>query len=104
MWSRLHGPRLTALARQFPALLILGSRQVGKATLARGPAVLNRKPPAGTGAPVLYEVQCVPEVLAALRGLIDDNRRRTGCHAARLTSEPLQASRMALGTDFSRFE
>jgi predicted AAA+ superfamily ATPase len=32
---RLAGRRLTALARRFPALAILGARQVGKSTLAR---------------------------------------------------------------------
>lgn len=34
IWHRLHAGRLAALARQFPAVLILGPRQVGKITLA----------------------------------------------------------------------
>jgi predicted AAA+ superfamily ATPase len=35
MWRRLAQKRLRALWRQFPAVLILGARQVGKTTLAR---------------------------------------------------------------------
>ncbi|TMQ10371.1 MAG: hypothetical protein E6J91_26700 [Deltaproteobacteria bacterium] len=35
MWQRLARLRLRALWRQFPAVLILGARQVGKTTLAR---------------------------------------------------------------------
>ena len=35
MWNRLHTARFKTLARQFPAVLILGPRQVGKTTLAR---------------------------------------------------------------------
>jgi predicted AAA+ superfamily ATPase len=35
MWNRLHATRLRGLARQFPAVLILGPRQVGKTTLAQ---------------------------------------------------------------------
>ncbi len=35
MFPRLASDRLRALAAQFPAVLILGARQVGKTTLAR---------------------------------------------------------------------
>ena len=35
MYDRLATSRLLHLARQFPAVLILGARQVGKTTLAR---------------------------------------------------------------------
>src|SRR5205823_8269244 len=35
MWDRLAAARLRRLWRQFPAVLILGARQVGKTTLAR---------------------------------------------------------------------
>jgi predicted AAA+ superfamily ATPase len=101
MWNRLHLARFKALARQFPALLILGPRQVGKTTLARvaaprAPYVDLEQPgvrqlftddplfqiesrlPGKSGALVLDEVQCVPEIFAALRGLIDRQRRRNG--------------------------
>lgn len=39
---------------------------------------LESRLPRRTGALVLDEVQCVPEVFAALRGLIDRDRRRHG--------------------------
>lgn len=101
MWNRLHSPRLRALARQFPAVLILGPRQVGKTTLTRAafpqapyldleqPGVrqlftadplfqIKSRLPGKSGALVLDEVQCVPEIFAALRGLIDRDRRRNG--------------------------
>ena len=101
MWNRLHSPRLRALARQFPAVLILGPRQVGKTTLTRAafpqapyldleqPGVrqlftadplfqIESRLPGKSGALVLDEVQCVPEIFAALRGLIDRDRRRNG--------------------------
>jgi hypothetical protein len=35
MWNRLIQDRLSALVRQFPAVMILGPRQVGKTTLAQ---------------------------------------------------------------------
>ncbi|MDB4980413.1 MAG: ATPase, partial [Myxococcales bacterium] len=35
MWRRAATARLQTLAAQFPAVLILGARQVGKTTLAR---------------------------------------------------------------------
>lgn len=101
MWNRLHSPRLRALARQFPAVLILGPRQVGKTTLTRAafpqapyldleqPGIrqlftadplfqIESRIPGKSGALVLDEVQCVPEIFAALRGLIDRDRRRNG--------------------------
>jgi predicted AAA+ superfamily ATPase len=101
MWNRLHAARVRTLARQFPAVLILGARQVGKTTLARTafpqapyldleqPGVrqvfaadplfqLESRLGGNTGALVLDEVQCVPEAFAALRGLIDRDRRRCG--------------------------
>ena len=101
MWNRLHTVRLAALARQFPAVLILGPRQVGKTTLARAafpqaqyldleeprtrelfsddPVFqIESRLPRKSGALVLDEVQCVPAVFPALRGLIDRERRRSG--------------------------
>jgi hypothetical protein len=98
MFSRSAAQRLHALARRFPAVVILGARQVGKTTLARGafPAlpyvdcqdpgtaaalreeprfVLERRERGGL---IVDEAQAVPGVLAALRGLIDADRRRTG--------------------------
>ena len=101
MWNRLHSPRLRALARQFPAVLILGPRQVGKTTLTRAafphapyldleqPGIrqlftadplfqIESRIPGKSGALVLDEVQCVPEIFAALRGLIDRDRRLNG--------------------------
>jgi predicted AAA+ superfamily ATPase len=90
--------RLRDLSRQFPAIAILGPRQVGKTTLARlaFPAMprldcedpltadlLRREARAAIlardqGGLVIDEAQAVPEIFAALRGLIDDDRRRHG--------------------------
>lgn len=101
MWQRLQADRCRALARQFPAVLILGPRQVGKTTLVRSvfprapyldleqPAVreafaddplfqIESRLSGRKGALVLDEAQCVPEVFAVLRGLIDRDRRRRG--------------------------
>jgi predicted AAA+ superfamily ATPase len=101
MWNRLHAVRVRELARKFPAVLILGPRQVGKTTLARAAfpdapyldleqpnlrqlfvddplyQIEHRLGPR-TRTLVLDEVQCVPEVFSALRGLIDRDRRRNG--------------------------
>jgi uncharacterized protein len=101
MWKRIYVARLRALARQFPAVLILGPRQVCKTTLARAafakapyldleePRIrqlfaddplfqMESRLPGKTGALILDEVQCVPEIFAALRGLIDRERKRYG--------------------------
>ena len=94
MYRRLSIDRLHALAARFPALLILGARQVGKTTLARqafaGHAYVDLEDPrtreawtedprfqldshAGRGL-ILDEAQAVPEIFAALRGAIDARR------------------------------
>ena len=96
MFERLASARLRELARHFPAVVILGARQVGKTTLARRTfpetAYLDCEDPAmaaalredarfvlqsrGRDGLVIDEAQVVPEVFAALRGLIDE---RPGC-------------------------
>jgi len=98
MWMRAAAPRLRALFKQFPAVLILGARQVGKTTLAR--QVFPRLPyldlqdprlrevftadprfqldeRARTGL-ILDEAQSVPALFPALRGAIDADRDRRG--------------------------
>ena len=100
MYERLAMPRLLELSRRFPAVALLGARQVGKTTLARsafpGFAYADLEDPvtatrfredarlaldAGGAGPrglVIDEAQAVPEVLAALRGAIDADRSRHG--------------------------
>lgn len=99
MYQRLAAARLHALARAFPAVGILGARQVGKTTLARAafpgfvradledPAVAQRfrddprtaiDAAAGSRGLILDEAQAVPEVFAALRGAIDADRHLNG--------------------------
>ncbi len=99
MFQRLAAARLQALVRAFPAVAILGARQVGKTTLARtvfpgfacadleDPAVAQRfrddprtaiDAAAGSGGLILDEAQAVPQVFAALRGAIDAERQRNG--------------------------
>ena len=98
MYARLATTRLRQLANQFPAVLILGARQVGKTTLARltfpdlpycdleDPATqalfvedprfqLEARAKPGL---VLDEAQQVPPLFAALRGAIDANRQSMG--------------------------
>jgi predicted AAA+ superfamily ATPase len=89
---------LAGLLRRFPAVVVLGARQVGKTTLARRAlpdipycdledprlGALFRADPTfqvtarERGGLVLDEVQAVPEVFAALRGIIDADRRKRG--------------------------
>jgi predicted AAA+ superfamily ATPase len=91
--------RLLDLSSQFPVLVVLGPRQVGKTTLARAtfpgaaykdiesPMVRQRfsEDPAhevsrlGEMA-ILDEAQAVPEIFAALRGEIDKRRGDGRCH------------------------
>lgn len=98
MFPRLAAGRLRRLARQFPAVALLGPRQAGKTTLAGlafpGLPRLDCEEPLTAdllrretrhaiaarerGGLILDEIQAVPEVFAALRGLIDEDRRRNG--------------------------
>jgi predicted AAA+ superfamily ATPase len=98
MFERLAADRLRQLSRRFPALVILGARQVGKTTLARhtfpelsyldceDPVVaaalredarflLQSRSRAGL---VIDEAQVVPNVFAALRGLVDEQPGAVG--------------------------
>lgn len=98
MFTRQCSERLAQLARLFPAVLILGARQVGKTTLARQAfpdfTYLDLEDPAtwvlfsegprfqldarqGTGL-VLDEAQRLPALFDALRGAIDADRQRMG--------------------------
>lgn len=98
MYPRLASERLLQLARQFPAVLILGARQVGKTTLARQAfpdhAYLDLEDPQthalfaedprfqldarqGQGL-VLDEAQRLPVLFDALRGAVDADRQRMG--------------------------
>jgi predicted AAA+ superfamily ATPase len=99
MYPRHAQSRLLHLAQQFPAVLILGARQVGKTTLARMAFAAHRyldledpntralfaEDPRfaldarqdGAGL-VLDEAQRLPVLFEALRGAIDANRQRMG--------------------------
>lgn len=98
-WSRLAQKRLLELSEQFPAVVLLGSRQVGKTTLVResfpeavyrdleSPLVRLRfsEDPAHEvsqlgGLTILDEAQSVPQIFAALRGEIDARRSDRTCH------------------------
>lgn len=91
--------RLLELSREFPAVVVVGARQVGKTTLARSafseaayrdlesPLVRQRfaEDPAfelgQLGAmTILDEAQAVPELFPALRGAIDARRADGRCH------------------------
>lgn len=109
MYPRLSAPRLQHLAQQFPAVLILGARQVGKTTLARqafpGYSYLDLEDP-GTyglfaedarfqldartksGNLILDEAQRLPALFDALRGAIDADRQRMGRFIILGSSQP----------------
>lgn len=98
MWRRLAQTRLRAIWRQFPAVLVLGARQVGKTTLARQTfpdlpycdleephlralfaddptfQIQQRSRPAL----IIDEAQAVPAVFNSLRGIIDACRKKNG--------------------------
>ena len=98
MYPRLLAQRLRDLASRFPAVAILGARQVGKTTLARSvfpearyfdledPLTASRfrddarfaldATPQGTL--ILDEAQAAPALFLALRGAIDAERSRPG--------------------------
>ena len=99
MYSRLCIDRLLHLAQQFPAVLILGARQVGKTTLARqsfsGYSYLDLEDSAthalfaedprfqldaraSSAGLILDEAQRLPNLFDALRGAIDADRQRMG--------------------------
>lgn len=95
--ERLAGQRLLALMRQFPAVAVLGPRQVGKTTLVRTllpqAEFFDLEKPSdaqrlegdpeftlGTAKPpvVLDEAQRMPQLFSVLRALIDEKRHRRG--------------------------
>lgn len=98
MYLRHCTDRLRQLSRQFPAVLILGARQVGKTTLARqtfpdmgyldmedpGTQALFAEDPRfhldarSGGALILDEAQRLPALFDALRGAIDADRQHMG--------------------------
>jgi len=107
MFERLAAARLLELARRFPAVVIVGARQVGKTTLARaafpGRAYVDLEDPrtaarfrddprfaldALPDGAILDEAQAVPEVFAALRGAIDAERRRAGRYIVLGSAQP----------------
>ena len=98
MFDRLAGPQLASLAERFPAVALLGARQVGKTTLARSAfpgagyvdledqltaqrfaddarSALEASAPRAV---ILDEAQAVPAIFPALRGAIDAERGRNG--------------------------
>lgn len=107
MYERLAAPRLMQLAARFPAVVILGARQVGKTTLAKAAfprhAYADLEDPrtaerfrqdarfaleALPGGAILDEAQAVPEVFAALRGAIDAERGRAGRYIVLGSAQP----------------
>lgn len=109
MYTRLCTDRLKHLAQQFPAVLILGARQVGKTTLAReafsdfvyldledpGTYGLFAEDPrfqldarSGSHGLVLDEAQRLPALFDALRGAIDADRKRMGRFIILGSSQP----------------
>ena len=98
-WKRVAEQQLQELSTQFPAVVVVGARQVGKTTLAReafpsaaykdleSPMLRLRfaEDPAHElnqlgDFTILDEAQTVPEVFPALRGAIDERRGDRRCH------------------------
>ena len=98
-WKRMAESRLLELSAQFPAVAVVGARQVGKTTLARAafPSAIYKdlespllrirfaEDPAHElnqlgDLTILDEAQSVPEVFPALRGAIDGRRADRQCH------------------------
>jgi uncharacterized protein len=89
-------PRLKEVARQFPAILLLGPRQCGKTTLVRhfvAAKYFDLERPADSqvfesdveyalrrlkGPLILDEAQALPALFPVLRSIIDDARRKSG--------------------------
>jgi predicted AAA+ superfamily ATPase len=108
MYPRICSDRLAHLARQFPAVLILGARQVGKTTLARqafpsysyldledtATNVLFAEDPRfqldarSDQGLILDEAQRLPALFDALRGAIDADRQRMGRFVILGSSQP----------------
>jgi len=116
MYTRACTPRLLHLARQFPAVLILGARQVGKTTLARqaftqhtyldledpGTYALFAEDPrfqldarAKEGGLILDEAQRLPALFDALRGCIDADRQAMGRFVILGSSQPALVRQIA---------
>jgi predicted AAA+ superfamily ATPase len=116
MYPRLCSARLKNLAQQFPAVLILGARQVGKTTIARQTfsdyGYLDLEDP-GTyslfaedprfqldvrsvgGGLILDEAQRLPALFDALRGAIDADRQRMGRFIILGSSQPTLVRQVA---------
>lgn len=94
MISRLAGRLLEQRLRTYPAVGLVGARQVGKTTLARSlsAAYFDLEQPgdrtrldvewdtliAGERLIILDEAQAAPEIFPRLRGAIDQDRKRNG--------------------------
>lgn len=108
MYKRLASKRLIRLAQQFPAVVILGARQVGKTTLAQEvfaqhPYVDLEEPSIAEqfmddptfqishrlrGGIVLDEAQNIPKIFRSLRGLIDKDRSKNGQYILLGSAQP----------------
>ncbi len=108
MWNRASRTVLRKLWKQFPAVLILGPRQVGKTTLAKaflpGAFYCDLEDPRTrslfTSEPrfqierhterpmILDEAQMVPVLFETLRGVIDEDRKRNGRYCLLGSAQP----------------
>jgi predicted AAA+ superfamily ATPase len=115
MYPRLAAQRLQHLASQFPAVLILGARQVGKTTLARqtfaSHTYLDLEDPAthalfaedprfqldarADQGLVLDEAQRLPTLFEALRGAVDANRQHMGRFVILGSAQPTRVRQVA---------